>query len=248
MEGKLWAFLPRRRREPLNRSRVLGRLNNSPPFDRLPGAQVSGWYFYTQVIGFTLNVDWVGPVGRHSRSSAGGRRCQRGTVVRVSADPRRLQRVGRGQRRAPVRAEPARGGNRLRSAGRQQFTAEIKMSRLLSETMAPSSAAPSTRRWTSSWRRPSTWRGPLETATPASVSPPSIRLIPMRPSPWVLTRCLTRVGDGWMCGLNVACLVFMQAKVNNSSLVGLGYTQTLKPGEPILRLLAARLWLKILNE
>lgn len=26
-------------------------------------------------------------------------------------------------------------------------------------------------------------------------------------------------------------IIFVQAKVNNSSLVGLGYTQTLKPGE-----------------
>lgn len=48
--------------------------------------------------------------------------------------------------------------------------------------------------------------------------------------------------------LNCSCLVFVQAKVNNSSLVGLGYTQTLKPGELMLWILAALLWLKSLNE
>ncbi len=104
----------------------------------------------------------------------------------------------------------------------------------LSVMMGPSSAAPSTRRWTTSWRRRSLWPGPPAVTTLASASLPNISWIKTLLCLWVkqLLTC-SFVVKQFMKQFSclASCLIFAsQAKVNNASLIGVGYTQSLRPG------------------
>lgn len=113
----------------------------------------------------------------------------------------------------------------------------------LSVTKAASSAAPSTRRWTTSWRRRSPWPGPPAATTPASASQANTCWTRTPLCQWVLRfRSGKRLSTSCCCLFSVhSLLCFLpQAKVNNASLIGVGYTQSLRPGR--LRLRTGRLW------
>lgn len=107
----------------------------------------------------------------------------------------------------------------------------------LSVTTGQSSAAPSIRKWTTSWRRRSLWPGPLAATTLVSASLPNISWIKTPLCLWVIQLFVVESNlSQQVCWLAVLShrVSAPQAKVNNASLIGVGYTQSLRPGRYLI--------------